>query len=284
LERFHLQMKSLLIRIISAVIAIIISFSLWYFFQLDGLKALVAFAVIVGSIEMIGMIFKPDTPFLIKAIFFALSLFVFGTSVTWFMLNGVLIALGITAYWVLSISLHKQFKDIQDLREKTALGTMGIIYVGVLPIFVWKLLDLQNGLLWFLTLLGVVFAGDIGAYIFGNIFGKNKVMPLLSPKKTWEGSIGGLACSVAFACFCSMYFANTNPFHMAILGLVSAIFAQLGDFFESLLKRVAEIKDSGNIMPGHGGVLDRIDGVLMAAPFFYLGAIIISLWFGTSQF
>lgn len=257
---------------------------LWHFFHINGLKAIVIFAVIVGSLEMLEMLFKESTPYSIRNSFYILSLSIFGLSVTWFEFSGTFITAALAIYWVFCILIHKKLPSIQVLRDKIALGTMGLLYTGALPIFAWKLLDAPNGVLWFITLLGVVFAGDIGAYVFGVLWGKHKVMPTLSPKKSWEGSIGGILFSISVAICSAIYLINVPVWQMAILGLVSAIFAQLGDFFESLLKRVADIKDSGKIMPGHGGVLDRIDGVLMAAPIFYLGMLILTQFITDSQF
>jgi phosphatidate cytidylyltransferase len=119
-------------------------------------------------------------------------------------------------------------------------------------------------------LLAVVFAGDIGAYIFGSIFGKTKIAPLLSPKKSLQGGIGGLLFSAMAAVGFSYFLPNTPVFVLFFCGLLGGLLGQVGDFFESLVKRVAGVKDSGSIMPGHGGVLDRLDGVLLAAPLFYV--------------
>lgn len=147
--------------------------------------------------------------------------------------------------------------------------------MGLLPSFMIQLLSLPHGMVWFLSLLAIVFAGDIGAYIIGLNFGKHKIMPLVSPKKTVEGSIGGIAFSVFTALGISYFLDHINPVALVLLAVPTSVIAQFGDFFESVLKRVAEVKDSGKIMPGHGGVLDRVDGVLFAAPVILFGALVL---------
>lgn len=277
-------MKSFITRSISAIVALGIIALLWNYFHVNGLKALVVFAVIVGSFEIMQMIFKNNTPTTIKALFLILSISIFGLSSAFFAFGGIIIPVALALFWVICVLMNTRFKDIQDLRDKIALGSMGLIYVGALPVFVWQLLEQINGVTLFASLLAIVFAGDIGAYLCGVLWGKSKMMPKLSPKKSWQGSIGGMVFSVLSAVLCAQYLIGEDPYLMAALGLVSAVFAQLGDFFESLLKRVADIKDSGKIMPGHGGVLDRIDGVLMAAPIFYLGLLLINIFVKNSQF
>jgi phosphatidate cytidylyltransferase len=155
-----------------------------------------------------------------------------------------------------------------------SLYTMGIAYIGFLPSLTTKLLMLYNGVSWFVICLGVVFAGDVAAYFVGRRFGKNKIIPGISPNKSWEGSLGGLAASIIFGLFLGYYLLpETNVVTLGISCAVAGILAQSGDFYESLIKRVAGSKDSGSMLPGHGGLLDRFDGILFALPVFYYIAI-----------
>ncbi len=128
-----------------------------------------------------------------------------------------------------------------------------------------------NGFLWIFFLLTVIFASDTGAFYFGRLFGKHKLNESLSPNKTWEGAVGGLLLSMIVA----IWFLRLMRLHEVtppILGLVLglSIVEQIGDLAESMLKRMHGVKDSGNFLPGHGGVLDRIDGMLFAIPVFYV--------------
>jgi phosphatidate cytidylyltransferase len=121
--------------------------------------------------------------------------------------------------------------------------------------------------LWMLLL---VFAADIGAYFIGRAFGRHKLAPRVSPGKTWEGAIGGLAAVAAVAFLGTLYFGL--PVAQGVgFGVAVGIFSIVGDLTESMFKRAAGLKDSGNLLPGHGGILDRIDSVTAAAPLYALG-------------
>ena len=111
---------------------------------------------------------------------------------------------------------------------------------------------------------------DSGAYIAGSMLGKHKMMERISPKKSWEGFAGGSAFGFLTALLVSASFTEFSLGQWMIIALMIIIFGTLGDFIESMLKRSAGIKDSGNILPGHGGILDRFDAVLIAAPVIFL--------------
>jgi phosphatidate cytidylyltransferase len=120
----------------------------------------------------------------------------------------------------------------------------------------------------------LLWTSDTGAYLAGRSFGKTKLFERISPKKTWEGSIGGVILSlvVAYGISNLLGFDDVTTFDWMVIALLVVIFGTFGDLFESLLKRNLHIKDSGTILPGHGGVLDRFDGLFLAIPavFFYL--------------
>lgn len=132
---------------------------------------------------------------------------------------------------------------------------------------------IPKGHFWLLTALMMVWAADSGAYFAGRHFGKHKLSPRISPNKTIEGLLGGLVAGVVVA-LCISLLAGADRSQLpaiALVALVATLFSVLGDLFESLLKRHAGVKDSGHLIPGHGGVLDRLDGVLAALPAFALG-------------
>lgn len=116
----------------------------------------------------------------------------------------------------------------------------------------------------------LLWTSDTGAYLAGKFLGKHKLFERISPKKTWEGSIGGAILTTVIAYILSLYFTNLSVVNWITIGLIISIFGGLGDLVESLLKRSLKIKDSGNILPGHGGILDRFDGLLIAVPFVYV--------------
>ena len=160
-----------------------------------------------------------------------------------------------------------RFKSDPNVTEAVARQVAGLIYV---PVFLSSLVLLRNspaGILWVVLLLCVVFAGDVAAYYVGSHLGRHKLCPSVSPGKTVEGAVGGLAASVAVGVLIWQLCSHQIPWGWAIVFFaVAGVAGQMGDLFESVLKRSAGIKDSGSILPGHGGLLDRIDALLFAAP------------------
>lgn len=118
--------------------------------------------------------------------------------------------------------------------------------------------------------LFIIWIYDSGAYIFGTLFGKHKMASGLSPKKSWEGLIGGLIVAFLLSIVMAQYFTLLNQADWMILSLIIVLASTTGDLFESLIKREAGVKDSGKIFPGHGGMLDRFDSVFLAVPFVFL--------------
>jgi len=116
----------------------------------------------------------------------------------------------------------------------------------------------------------MVSAADIGAYFAGRAFGRHKLAPRVSPGKTVEGALGGLAM-VALVAGCGAVYFGLPPLILIAFGLAVGIFSIIGDLTESMFKRAAALKDSGTLLPGHGGLLDRIDSVAAAAPWYALG-------------
>ena len=113
----------------------------------------------------------------------------------------------------------------------------------------------------------MVWAADIGAYLFGRTIGGKKLLPTISPGKTWSGTAGGLAAAIITSiAFSEIFSPNQSILIMIFLGAAICVASQMGDLLESYFKRVNKVKDSGRLIPGHGGVLDRVDGVLLAAP------------------
>ncbi len=151
----------------------------------------------------------------------------------------------------------------------------GLLYVAI-PITVIQYLFFReyNPYL-VLSIFFIIWANDSGAYVIGSLFGKHKLAKSISPKKTWEGAIGGSVVSMLLPMFLPQSFLPFELIDRFTLTLVVVIFSTLGDLFQSKLKRSVNIKDSGNILPGHGGILDRIDSMLFAFPavFVYLGIL-----------
>lgn len=150
----------------------------------------------------------------------------------------------------------------------TCLGNIYITYFFLHLIFIRNIPELGAKYVFFIFLL--VWATDTSAYFIGKKFGKNKLAPSISPKKTREGAIAGMAGAVLMTLLARLIFIPTFTLPQCfIIGIIFSTIAQAGDLFESTLKRKAGIKDSGNLIPGHGGVLDRFDSLFFTIPVFY---------------
>lgn len=149
----------------------------------------------------------------------------------------------------------------------------GIVYIGLGPVLlIWLRNTTDSGLVFVLFLFGVVWACDVFAYFVGRGVGGPKLAPRYSPGKTWAGFVGGIAAAAAVGTLFAIIFELPFIAGAAALAMLLALAAQVGDLFESSLKRLAGVKDSGNLIPGHGGVLDRLDGLIFATPLFAIFA------------
>ncbi|HDI11915.1 MAG TPA: hypothetical protein ENF77_06350 [Candidatus Acetothermia bacterium] len=146
-------------------------------------------------------------------------------------------------------------------------GIFGFLYIPGLLSFFYLLF--RGGFFYFLHFLLIVWGYDTGAYLVGSLWGRHRLIPHISMAKTWEGVAGGLMLAVVGALLNPDLWGRGLLPHAVGLGIFVGSFVQLGDLFESLLKRAAGVKDSGRIFPGHGGMLDRIDGTLAAIPTYY---------------
>ncbi|OEK03220.1 hypothetical protein BFP97_17570 [Roseivirga sp. 4D4] len=150
-----------------------------------------------------------------------------------------------------------------------ALSVLGVLYIALPFCFVIPL-AFVSGEFQYELVLGVLFAqwaNDTGAYFAGKAFGKTKLFEKVSPKKTWEGSVGGLILAVGVSLAFCYFFGTMSYLEWTGLAIVVSIFGSLGDLVESAFKRALAIKDSGSTIPGHGGFLDRFDGLILALPF-----------------
>lgn len=154
--------------------------------------------------------------------------------------------------------------------EKASRHLLGLLYIALLLAHFVLMRKMDTGRILILFTLVAVYFGDTTAFYIGRAYGKKKLAPRISPGKTVEGGLGAVAGSVAGAVISKLLFFPQLPLvHALILGAAVGVIGQLGDLWESLLKRSAQAKDSGALIPGHGGLLDRIDSVLFAAPLVY---------------
>lgn len=162
--------------------------------------------------------------------------------------------------------------------QNTALNLLGIFYISIPLGLLHLLLFLQSNVHWgwfpgnvnsVLGLLLLIWANDSFAYIIGSVIGKHKLFPSISPKKSWEGFFGGMIMALITAWLLSMWLDTIRLQDWIVIALIASIIGTIGDLFESMIKRNLGIKDSGSIMPGHGGFLDRFDAFIFCIPFVF---------------
>lgn len=165
--------------------------------------------------------------------------------------------------------------NIEHRKLEDAMATVtGIVYVVFFSFHVTLVEQTEYGILIWLVVL-TAFGTDIMAYFSGFLFGKHKLCPKISPKKTIEGSIGGTLGSVVLSGVFGYFFAPEVLVHCLIIGVLGGIVSQFGDLTASIFKRKMEIKDYGNLIPGHGGILDRFDSVLFTGPLVYYYIVLV---------
>jgi phosphatidate cytidylyltransferase len=153
-----------------------------------------------------------------------------------------------------------------------AFTLLGLIYVAI-PFSLLNFITSYNGAYSYQLLFGfffILWSNDTGAYLVGSAIGKHKLFPRVSPGKTWEGSIGGAILSYVVAFIIAEWYTVINRFDWMVIATILIIAGSLGDLVESLFKRSIDVKDSGNILPGHGGILDRFDSLILATPFVFV--------------
>jgi phosphatidate cytidylyltransferase len=161
-------------------------------------------------------------------------------------------------------------REVADAAREIAYAMLAFLYIPFLLMHLVMLRQTAFGSQWLLVLMLIVMTNDSAAYYTGSAFGKRRLYPLVSPRKSIEGSLGGLAGSIGGTLIAKFGFFHQLSFRDAVLiAVFIGILGQAGDLFESLLKRSFGVKDSGTVIPGHGGVLDRLDSIIFAAPAMY---------------
>jgi phosphatidate cytidylyltransferase len=186
-------------------------------------------------------------------------------------LHWVAMALALVVMASMAFVALRPGETLQGAADRMARYLLGIGWIGGLLAFLPLLRRLDQGILWVVLVLVIPWAGDTGAYFAGRAFGRHPMSPRVSPKKTWEGFAGGITLSVVGVFIVSAFStASFGVLECLLLGLVLGAVSVVGDLSESLLKRSYDVKDSGWIMPGHGGLLDRVDSLLFVGPLLYL--------------
>lgn len=268
---FNSNMSSLQLRVLSAAILAPIAVVALYF---GGLyfTLFIAIAAIAMCFEWCKTSFKSNIPIymVMTALSVMISLYLAQSG---FMEEAFLVLLISSAGIFAATWLRRDRKEWKG-------SFLGPLYIGI-PVISLVALRSQHESGFALTvgLFFVVWATDTGAYFAGRSIGGPKIAPSISPNKTWAGLIGGMICAALIAVLCTLYLLQTDISIVVagVAGALLAALAQMGDFAESGWKRYFKIKDASNIIPGHGGVLDRLDGVLFVAPALYLMNVMIGI-------
>jgi phosphatidate cytidylyltransferase len=230
----------------------------------DGAVALVA-ALALYEFLVLGKVkgYHLPVPLCIAVMLFIVAAFI---------LESVSVEMGVfAALLVIPASYVFSRGDLDEALPSSAIAILATLYVGMLGGSLIRLHDdFHDGAKLVFFLLLVVWLGDSGAYYFGRAFGKHMLSPRISPKKTVEGLIGGVATSIATALVIHFTFFRNFPLvHVIIAGTILSLAGVVGDLAESMWKRSAAVKDSGTLIPGHGGFLDRFDSIFYTTPILY---------------
>lgn len=270
--------RTFILRVVSAVLAASTVLLAGIFGGSLGLQIVCAAVIVLGLREFSRIAFRHwQMPQALESAYWLICTCLLLSFVYSFEYALPLFALANLLFFVAALWITRQRVNNENLLTVIAMGCFGLMYCLLFPFFTFKMTAMENGPQWFLLLLAIVFAGDTFAYFGGRWFGKHKMMPAISPNKTWQGAVAGVIGS----CLAGMIqmvrvLDNVQLWKGLVFCILCAIAAQSGDLLMSLVKRVAHIKDSGHIMPGHGGILDRLDGVFMASPLIYAFALYVT--------
>lgn len=265
---------NLLLRVVTALA--LLPVILWAIWRGDEpLAIVVAVAAVLGAVEFYSMTLG-DNPMRVPGVLvvFAIPFFhlipSLGEGAIPWLWTGLIV---FTLSWRLFVR-----EPLETAASQVAMVMLGALYLSLMG----YLVQLRNlgessswvGGAWLLLACCLTWGADTGAYFAGRFFGKRKLFPRASPKKTWEGFFGGTLTAVGFAFLIgALALPELTPVHALSIGVLAGIAGTIGDLVESMLKRAFHVKDSGSLLPGHGGMLDRIDALLFNAPVVYAYAI-----------
>jgi phosphatidate cytidylyltransferase len=254
-------------RWLTAVIAVPLVFTVLYYAPEELFSLLIVLLILAAAAEYNRLIFGKGFTWEKAAILTAACLIPVAFATGDFRYVLLVITLSVVA--VFSLYLVRIEEESFDLAPVGKV-LLGIVYIPLMLSHVILLRSAANGFLWVSFVLVLAFSGDIAAYYLGTMLGRRKLLPLVSPGKTVEGAVGAYVGSVTGAVmFQQLFFPLLPVIHALVLGVVGSTLTQLGDLCESAVKRTAGVKDSGSLLPGHGGLMDRLDCLTFIIPFVY---------------
>jgi len=257
-------------RVITAAVGVpLVILAIWFGDPWPWFTLLIAMAALAGTYEFYHMAnFHKGEPLLYLGLLYSLALVL-----SPHYRNPDVLPIVITTTMLVSLIYLLCRPAREKAFHKWAWTIVGALYVGWMLSYWLSLRGLEDGRSWVYLAILTTFANDTGAFFVGRATGKHKLAPTISEGKTREGAIGGLICAVLGALIISTVLNLISPFdfkywQIILIGLIIGLFAQLGDLVESLLKRNMGVKESGNLLPGHGGILDRFDSLI------FVGAVV----------
>lgn len=220
-------------------------YEFFYMIEKKGVKMFKAFGLLVG-------LFIPIT------IYFQLSM-----KEGW---QFLFVVIGLFLLFLIELTKKEAYQPVLSISATV----FGILYIAWCFSFVLRIRQMEEGIILTAFLVIVTKSSDIGAYLWGRKFGKTPLLERVSPKKSLEGAVGGFFTALAVGMIFSLFVKSLDFWEKFFLVIILAIISQLGDLFESLIKRDCQVKDSGKLLPGMGGILDVIDSLIFTAPTFYL--------------
>ena len=263
--------RNLVLRVISAAVLAPPVVLLIFWRRPEGTALLVHLACALALVEFYGITLK-DRPAWLRGLGVLLGVGVSATMV-WAPKPELLNAALVGSMLVLALAQLVHLGDSRTAGSSLALLVMGLLYVPLLLTPLALLKKFPDGASWIVLVLTITWFADTGAYFAGRALGRHKLYPAVSPGKTVEGAVGGLLASFGAAALAkAWYLPSLSWLDAAAISLPASALGQAGDLVESMLKRAYQVKDSGRLIPGHGGLLDRIDALLFCAPYVYLYA------------
>lgn len=266
--------RNLLLRFASAAVLIppLIFLILWD--RHEGFAVAVHLAAGLALLEFYGIALA-DTP-LATRLLAALGGAVFSGTIYWCPHGPALAILMMALTMGLATLELLTFKEIKKAADHLALFGFGLLYVPLLLTPLALLKRLPNGSDWLFLVFTITFLSDTGAYFAGRFLGRTKLYPAVSPGKTWAGAVGGLAAAFAAAVVAKYGYMNQLSWiDVTALSIPGSALGQIGDLVESLIKRSYGVKDSGKMIPGHGGLLDRVDALLFVSSYVFIYATLL---------
>ncbi len=266
--------RNLVVRLASAAVLapLLILIILWD--RPEPIAIAVHLAVAISLAELFAIALKDD-PRWMHAIGILLGVALSATLV-WCPRPDALLGGLVVATLTVTIMHLCRFGELASVSARIGVMLAGLLYVSLLLTPLALLKRLPDGGDWIFLTLTLTFFSDTGAYAAGRIFGKHKLYPAISPGKTVEGALGGLCFAFGAAVLAKLwYMPQLGWLDAALITIPGGALAQAGDLVESMIKRGAGVKDSGRIIPGHGGLLDRIDALLFSTPYVYLYAVYV---------